>query len=134
MGQGGSANCFIMRGKDLDITYETTSFSGQPQLIYKRGERSLTFGEKEIRQSSTEIGQQVTVTIEEFPDDHTLTLTLLLPTIDLEGDETSFRTIAILTTHRTSLGGPEMVKGALQTYHSEEFVGTATKVYFFGKP
>jgi len=130
MVQGGIANRFIMRGKGLNITYETTSFSGQPQLIYERGESSLTFRAKDIRQSNSEIGQQVTVTVEQIPDNHITTLTLLLPAVNLEGNETPFRSIAIFTNHRTSIGGPGMVKGALQTYQVEDLAGMATKVFF----
>ena len=43
-------------------------------------------------------------------------LSLLIPLINLEGDETPFKTEAIITEHLTSIGGPALVKGALQKY------------------
>lgn len=135
MSQGEIANRFIMKGKDLNITYETTSISGQPQLIYKSSKADVTFGAKDIRQSSTEIGQEVTVTIgKPTPDLGRLTLTLLLPPINLEGKETSFEAIATHTTHLDSFVGPQLVKGALKTYDVEKLAGTASKVIFVKKP
>jgi hypothetical protein len=73
----------------------------------------------------------ITVTLEVIPDLHTLTLTLLVPQINLdEGNESSFSTQAILTTHRTSIGGPNLVKGPLQTYEVVALEGTARLVAF----
>jgi hypothetical protein len=85
----------------------------------------------EIHQIDTEIGQQVTVIIEQISDLRTVTFTLLLPTINLDERESRFfRTIGIITTHRTSIGGPDPVKGTLQTYRLKELKGTAQLVDF----
>ena len=123
-------NVFELKGMGIELTYSTTSFSGQPQLTYKDMKRTLTYRGEEIRQLDSEIGHQVTVTLEQIPDLHTVTLTMILPAINVESTETSFQTYAILTTHRTSIGGPELVNGVLQTYLMRTLRGTAQTVIF----
>ena len=123
-------NLFVMTGAGVEITYSTSSFGGPPLLTYKDRQRTLTFQGDEIRQLDSEIGQQVTVVIDEIPDLQTVTFTLLLPTINLDEPKSRFRTIGIIATHRTSIGGPDLVKGVLQTYRLKELKGTAQWVNF----
>ena len=42
----------------------------------------------------------------------------------------NIKTIGIFTTTKTSIGGPNAVKGALQTYKVENLKGTAKAVQF----
>ena len=123
-------NLFELRSGNIKITYSTSSISGQPLFTYKARRQTLTFQGEEIRQSDSEIGRQITVTIEQFPDLRTVTFTLLLPDINPEGTETLFRTVGITTITRTSIGGPDLVKGAIQTYLPRIFWGTARHVIF----
>jgi hypothetical protein len=125
-------NLFELTGEYAQIlTYSTTSITGQPQFFYRDQQREFTFTGDEIRSLDSEIGMLITVTLEVIPDLHTLTLTLLLPQINLdEGNESAFSTLAILTTHRTSIGGPRLVKGPLQTYEVVALEGTARLVTF----
>ena len=123
-------NLFVIKGVGMKITYSTSSFGGQPLLTYRDRQHTLTFQGEEILQSDSEIGQQVTVIIEQIPDLRTVTFTLLLPTINLDEPEIRFRTIGIIATHRTSIGGPDLVKGVLQTYRVKELRGTAQLVNF----
>ena len=121
-------NLFELTGEytQIRITYSTTSITGQPQFHYQDQQRDLTFTGGDIRSLDSEIGMLITVTLEVIPDLHTLTLTLLIPQINLdEGNESSFSTQAILTTHLTSIGGPNLVKGPLQTYEVVALEGTA---------
>ena len=126
-------NLFELTGayKQIRIIYSTTSITGQPQFHYQDQQRDLTFTGGDIRSLDSEIGMLITVTLEVIPDLHTLTLTLLIPQINLdEGNESSFSTQAILTTHLTSIGGPNLVKGPLQTYEVVALEGTARLVEF----
>jgi hypothetical protein len=126
-------NLFELTGEytQIQITYSTTSITGQPQFHYQDQERDLNVTGDDIRSLDSEIGMLITVTLEVIPDLHTLTLTLLVPQINLdEGNESSFSTQAILTTHRTSIGGPNLVKGPLQTYEVVALEGTARLVAF----
>ncbi len=137
-GPGGEAviasvqqpNLFVISGAGMKITYSTSSLEGSPLLTYKDRQGTLTFRGDEIHQLGSEIGQQVTVILEQIPDLETVTLTLVLPAINLDEPEIHFRAIGIITTHRTSIGGPDLVKGVLQTYRLRELRGTAQWVSF----
>jgi hypothetical protein len=91
----------------------------------------LQFQGDEIRKDQTVLGKLVTVDLESVPDLHTITLTLVVPSINL-GDETrqKFKTLAIRTTTHTSIGGPALVEGPLQTYDVFKLKGTAQQVDF----
>ena len=122
---------FQLAGGYTQITYSTTSITGQPQFHYQDQQRDISVTGEDIRSLETEIGTLVTVTLEVIPDLHTLTVSLLVPQINLnEGNESPLSTPAILTTHRTSIGGPGLVEGQLQTYEVVALEGTASLVAF----
>jgi hypothetical protein len=125
-------NLFELAGEYTRITYSTTSITGQPQFHYQDNQRDLTFTGDDIRLLDTdEIGMLVSVTLEVIPDLHTLTLSVLIPQINLKGEtESPLSTLAILTTHLTSIGGPGLVEGPLQTYEVVALEGTARLVDF----
>jgi hypothetical protein len=124
-------NLFELAGEYTEITYSTTSITGQPQFHYQDRQRDVNVTGEDIRSLEREIGTQVTVTLEVIPDLHTLTVTLLVPQINLdESNESPLSTLAILTTHRTSIGGPGLVEGQLQTYEAAALEGTARLVAF----
>jgi hypothetical protein len=124
-------NLFELTGEYTRITYSTTSITGQPQFHYRDRQRDVNVTGDDIRSLGAELGAQVTVTLEVIPDLHTLTVTLLVPQINLdEGNESPLSTLAILTNHRTSIGGPGLVEGQLQTYEAAALEGTARLVTF----
>jgi hypothetical protein len=127
-----SPNLFELQGKDTQITYSTSSVAGVPQLNYQTPSLNLNFSYTDIRARDTEIGREITVTLEQTPDLQTITLTLFLPTINLppEATENPIETVAIITTARTSIGGPNLVDGQLQTYDTLDLQGTARLVNF----
>jgi len=119
-------NLFELEGRDVEITYGILRRRGE-FLDYKDRNRELTFGAEEIDSLESGIGAMHTVTLEVFPDSHTLTLTLLLPEINLKGRREPFETLAIRTRHLTSIAGPDLVEGPLQTYDVLRLRGTATQ-------
>ncbi len=68
------------------------------------------------------------MTLEIIPDDHELTLTLLLPQINLKGRGGSFESLAIRTRHLSRIGGLTLVKGSLQTYDVLPLHGTRARL------
>ncbi len=126
-------NLFELTGDEYtQITYSTTSITGQPQFHYQDKQRDLNFTGDDIRLLDTdEVGTLVSVTLEVIPDLHTLTLSVLIPQINLKGEtERPLSTLAILTTHLTSIGGPGLVEGPLLTYEVVALEGTARHVEF----
>lgn len=121
-------NLFELRGRNVEITYGILRRRGE-FLDYHDNRRDLTFsGENgEIDSLESTIGKLITVTLEVVEDSHDLTLTLLLPRINLEGQSDSFETLAIRTKQLTSIGGPGLVEGPLQTYDVVQLRGTASQ-------
>jgi hypothetical protein len=128
-------NQYVLHGighknKAVSIIYSTTSITGKPIFNYKDPRGTHSFTGDEIRTKKTEIGTMVTVTLESIPDFRVTTLTLLLPAINLDGTAQDFKTIAIRTTSKTTIGGPRLVKGSLQSYEVIDLKGTASSVAF----
>lgn len=127
------ANNFTLNGveqhKDVHIDY-STNIVGEPIFRYSDSENTSNFEGKEIRTQETEIGTMVTVTLESAPDDYEITLTLLVPTINLDEDNCpeQFESIAIRTTRKTPFVGEGTVEGAVQSYEVISLNGTANYV------
>ncbi len=126
-------NHFELEGAgQTSITYSTSSIAGTPQLSYKDADREASFSGDEIRSSRNALlGTLVSVDLANRPDQDTLILVLVVPTVNLDDSGTAkIRTFAVLTTHRTSIGGPDLVDGQLQTYKTVNLRGTASQVDF----
>ncbi len=133
--QKNEPNQFVLQGigskyKDVQISYSTTSITGKPVFSYKDSKGSGSFTGDEIRTQQTEMGTVATVTLESIPDLRVITLTILVPTINLDKSAKEFKTIAIRTTSKTSIGGEHLIKGAVQSYEVIDLKGTAKSVEF----
>jgi hypothetical protein len=114
---------------EVELTYSTTSLNGSAHLRFRDAQRKFDFSDEQIQTRATDLGTEVTVTFEVVADSRTVTLTLLVPAINL-GQETEiqFTTAAIETTNHTTLGGPSLITGPWQTYRVLELHGTAQSV------
>lgn len=121
-------NIYELSCDGTTLTYSTSAIDKTPQLSYASGDRSYVFRGEEIRVAPSEIGKLITVTLEASPDLEVQTLTLVLPPINLEGDESPVRTQAVKTVHRTTIGGPHLVKGQVLTYELVQLSGLARAV------
>jgi hypothetical protein len=114
----GFHNLFKLEGKGVWITYGILR-ARREFVDYRDEQRELTFraDRGEIDSIESKIGKLLTVTLAVVSDSHTLTLTLLLPEINPSGaEDIPFETLAIRTKHLTRIGGPDLIKGPLQTY------------------
>lgn len=125
-------NLFELQGKDTLITYSTSSITGAPQFDYQASNLNFSFSDTDILTQDTEIGKEITVTLEHTPDLQTITLTLLIPTINLSPEvrENPVETVAIFTTALTSIGCSDLVDGQLRIYDTLYLQGTARLVNF----
>jgi hypothetical protein len=125
------ANLFQLRGSEgVRITYGILRARGE-FLDYKDRRRDLSFSgrEGEIDSFESTFGRVLTVALnrdEAIADADLITLTLLLPRINLEGQGTAFETLAIETTHLTGFR-PQPVEGAQQLYRVLSLEGTASQ-------
>jgi hypothetical protein len=133
MAQKITPNQYDLTGQGVRIVYSTSSIAGSPELTFTKSRKTLTFTGTEIGVLETNIGTLVTVTIAATPDKSSTTFSMLLPAIDLakETSKQAFRTIGIITIHKTSIAGP--VKGVQQTHKSTQLKGTAQRVVFLAK-
>jgi len=124
-----AANLFELSCHGTQITFSTTSFAGPPQFSYSGPEGDLSFSGDDIDTLSSALGTEVTVTLETVPDLHTITITLLLPSFELDADgESQFDTLAIKTTNHTTIAGPPVGPG--QSYEAVALHGVAKSVAF----
>ena len=126
-------NQYNLQGDGATITYSTTSFAGVPLFNYQDNDHSVNRSGDEIRVEETEIARLVTVDIEQVPDAYDLSVTLLVPIINLREQfgEAAVQTVAVLTTDRSSaFTGPGGVEGQVQSYETLSLEGTAQRVAF----
>ena len=74
---------------------------------------------------TTRIGWTARVHLDSAADRHTRSVWLVLPHVNTEGGTGAFEGIAIVVTHRTSIGGPSLVKGPLEEYDIRQVSGSA---------
>jgi hypothetical protein len=124
-------NSYELSGDEVELTYSTTSLDGSARLSFRDAQRKFDFSGEQIQTRATDLGMEVTVTLEVVADSRTVTLNLFVPAINL-GQETEiqFTTAAIETTNHTTIGGPSLITGPLQTYRVIELYGTAKSVQF----
>ncbi|HLW52897.1 MAG TPA: hypothetical protein VKW06_08635 [Candidatus Angelobacter sp.] len=126
-----SPNLYHLAGGRLEINYSTTSLNGQPHFTYKDATQTLSFIGGQIRQTKTDIGTLISVTIRMTVDSGSTTFTLLLPSVNLKepGAPAPVHAVGITTVHRFSVI-PAMNRGQTETYTTTELTGTASLVYF----
>jgi hypothetical protein len=125
------ANLFELGSYSTQVTYSSTSITGQPLLNYRDDANNLNFMGDEIRIVESEIGQLITVTLESgAADAPPVTFTLVLPEVNVlpQSGGTQIQVPGILTTTRSLFGGPRL--GAEKTYSIIDLQGTAQFVVF----
>lgn len=130
--QNKEPNQFVLNGigqhKDLHVIYSATSITGKPVFNYQDSKGKYSFTGDEILTQKTETGTMVTVTLESIPDLRVVTLTLIIPAVNLDSSESKIKTIAIRTTNKTTLGGERLVKGQVQSNEVIDLRGNASFV------
>lgn len=126
------ANQFEFAGRNVSIYYSPTSFSGEARFSFQRGaSKPREFTGDQILIEETAIGQLVSVRLAQVPDLKIVSLTVLIPDVNVEmGDSVLFDTRLIYTSHHTTIAGPDLVDGPLQTYVSQRLIGQASSVDF----
>ena len=126
------ANLFELHNASLQVSYSASSLDGKPHLSYQKGGKTLNFRGSQLRQKQTEIGTLISVTLKAIPDSRTIVFSLLLPQVNVSTNQppTQVSIKAFESTIRTSIGGPNLVKGQVQTCKVYSLRGTAQSVLF----
>jgi hypothetical protein len=124
-----SPNTYHLQGRQLRVSYSTTSFGGKPLFSYQDANKSLSFSGDEIRVVDSGIGKLVTVTIALTVDVGSTTFTLLVPNVNLVGQlqQANIRTNGITTMHLFGFQ-PGFNKGQTELYSVAALSGTAELV------
>ena len=123
---GKKPNYYDLSGDGIHVTYATTTFQGQPVLIYQDSHTTKKFtGSKEIRTVATEIGTLVTVTLQIVVDAASTSFSVMIPTVNLAvADTSNVDTFGVTTLHKSTIIGPPL-QGQTEVYTTHELKGTA---------
>lgn len=126
------ANLFDLKSADYKISFSTSSLDGRPHFSYTKGKVTKNFVGDQIKQEETAIGNLISVVLKSVPDLQTVVLSVLLPQVNIPHDKDSinFKTEGIVTTIKTSIAGPKLVSGAVQSYKYSVLRGVAKAVFF----
>jgi hypothetical protein len=121
---------YELSGDGLQITYMTTSLTGDPQFYYHDASESKVFTGDQIRTTvEPELGTLVSVVIRLTVDAGSTTFTLLVPRVSLRlSDSVPITTVGITTLHKFSIIGPP--HGQSDFYTPHRLQGTAAFVVF----
>ena len=123
-------NHFVLAGGGIHVTYNTSSFTGQPQFTYTSFLGTKTFSGNQTKTEQTVLGTLVSVTITMTPDSGSTTFTLLIPRVNLNVGETIAITTSGITAHHRFAIFPGAMHGQLDTYGVVTLSGTAQFVFF----
>jgi hypothetical protein len=118
-------NVFELQGGGLTVHYAKSSLAGVPLLTFNHRGMKKSYRGEEVRTTDTELGRLVTVLVEAVPDLHTITLTLVVPAVNVSANEEPVQTFAVFTTELTSIAGPRLVKGQIDRYETVHLAGKA---------
>ena len=121
-------NQYQLSGKHLHVTYSTTSFDGKPRFTYQDRQQTLSFSGDEIRSVEAEVGILVSVTIRMTVDTGGTTFSILLPHVQIPGEQTvPVKTFGITTIHKFSV---IPISGQRDFYTVTRLSGSASLVFF----
>ena len=132
MAESTPANAYDLKGADgVKVSYSASGFGGVPLFHYSDRRNDLSFKGDEIRTEKTSIGTLVTVRLRDVPDLEGLDFTLVVPRVNVdESGEGGVRTFGFWTLQRTSIGGPDLVDGQVESYRTLALSGTARALVF----
>lgn len=106
--EGLEPTVYELRGDGgLQVSYATIHPQGRPQLRYAGPHGERTYPGEEIDARDTELGREVTVTLQADEDEDTVNLTLLIPPVRVgEEGAAPLETLAVVTTMLSPLTGP----------------------------
>lgn len=118
------ANHFVVSGQGIDGVIDIAGPAGG-------GLASVDVDGRALRAPAIDISREgivISAIHEEVPDDHTLVVTLTIPQVNTDSGPGTGAGIAVLTTARTSVGGPRLVPGPLHLYELRPLAVTASIV------
>ena len=123
------ANIFNFSSPHLHVSYSTGALGSKAGLTYQDAHQTKQFNDQEMRRVSTDLGDEVTVTLHLTVDVGSTTFTLIVPKDALElNQHVHVETIGITALHRFPL--VPIKHGQLDSYSVVKLHGTALSQTF----
>ncbi len=123
-------NQFLLAGYDIEISYETTSFTGTPRFSITRQGQTLNFSGEEIITERSQLGEMVTVNLSDNLRAVGVveTVTLLVPATSVLATTKSapIQTVAIFNRQSPQV----KIAGQSQVYMAISLSGSANQLDF----
>ncbi|MFI9504166.1 hypothetical protein [Nocardia sp. NPDC052566] len=123
--RGNPANHYVLSG-GVDGIVDTSSLHGKPNITLRVGGNEVA----EVELLDTEIGLEITGIIDAKPDLFVEYLRLLLPRVNVHDGAVEFAGLAVRIRSATTIGGPDLVQGAVESYQAVPVAGQADAVEF----
>jgi len=122
------ANLFELSGDSIQVTYLTSGSEGVPLLSYRDGSLNRQFSGEKIKSVQTEIGELLTVEIEQIPEMRVVTFSLILPVVNVMPGTvgTHIQVLGITAVTYTNMTGEVLGQG--KTYSQVNLTGTAQAI------
>lgn len=126
------ANLFKCTGAGVTVNYTSDSLIGQPTLSIRVEKKTYSANGHEILDQETVLGSLLTITKSFVSDLYTDTLTFVKPDVNVNGfgESVNFYTRLFSTRTHTSIAGPRLVEGVIQSSKSKVLHCTATAAVF----
>jgi hypothetical protein len=120
-----AADVYELKGEDTAITYQDAG-EGGPVLVLDYSVYHQTYTGDEIRRLEGTPGDLLSVEVTYIADGGALDLLLFLPTVNIRnGEDEPIRTVAVLATEATTIGGPDLIDGQIDSYEVIPLTGIA---------
>jgi hypothetical protein len=118
-----TVNEYHLTGENTRIVFR----NGDGEDVVLEYNEQVFRGRTELHVQQTELGLVVTALVESAPDRHTISISVTVPEANRPSSAKSIEvnTFAVLSTKRTSIGGPALVEGQIQTYTVVPLQGNA---------
>jgi len=119
------ANVFNFSSSHIHVSYATGALGSKAGLTYQDAHQTLQFNDQQIRKVSTDLGDEVTVTLHITVDVGSTTFTLFIPKVAVDlNQQINVQTIGITTLHRMPFA--PIIHGQLDSYNVVRLHGTAS--------
>ncbi|SJM90030.1 conserved hypothetical protein [Crenothrix polyspora] len=123
------ANVFNLNSSHIHVSYATGALGSKAGLTYHDAHQTLQFNEQDIRKVTTDLGDELTVTLHRTEDVGSTTFTLIIPTVALEVNQhINVHTIGITSMHQRPFA--PVWHGQLDSYIVVKLHGTASSQPF----
>lgn len=123
------ANVFNLQNDVLHISYSTGALGSILGLTYHEAPRTLTFKGDQLRKVLSDLGDQISVTLQLSVDAGSSTFTLFVPKVAVQlNNHVNIETIGITALHRSVMS--PMSHAQLDTYSVTKLRGSASSVAF----